>query len=68
MWRSYLELRKLSEYYGTDEEYEGDSLKCLIEDLISYKMFINTYKQNEYQEFIDKISNPNIKKIFVGSD
>ncbi|MEH7613541.1 hypothetical protein [Gottfriedia acidiceleris] len=68
IWRSYQELRKMSEYYRTDEEYIGSSLIDLIEDLKKYKMFISKNKQVEYQEFIDKISNPQIFKISVGSD
>jgi len=55
----------LSEYYRTDEEYIGSSLVDLIEDLKKYKMFISKNKQVGYQEFIDKISNPQIFKISV---
>ncbi len=40
IWRSYLELRKLSDYYLTDETFSGESLKNLISDLNNYKSLL----------------------------
>jgi hypothetical protein len=68
LWRSYLELRKISEYYRSDEEYEGQALIELINDLKRYKMFISENKQGEYQEFINEISNPSIRKVIIVGD
>ncbi|MGF6949022.1 hypothetical protein QF028_001527 [Neobacillus sp. B4I6] len=68
LWRSYLELRKISDYYLSDEEYEGQALLELITDLKRYKMFINENKQGEYQNLINDISHPAIKKIIVVGD
>ncbi|MGG4264034.1 hypothetical protein [Peribacillus simplex] len=68
LWRSYLELRKLSDYYLSDEEYIGTSIMGLIDDLKRYKMFITQHKKAEYQEFIDKISKPNVKRISIAGD
>ncbi|MGF6949037.1 hypothetical protein QF028_001542 [Neobacillus sp. B4I6] len=68
LWRSYQELRKISEYYRSDEEYEGQTLIELINDLKRYKMFISENKQEEYQEFINEISHPFIHKINIVGD
>ncbi|MDR7235974.1 hypothetical protein [Neobacillus drentensis] len=68
LWRSYLELRKISDYYLSDEEYEGQALLELITDLKRYKMFINEYKHGEYQNLINNISHLSIKKIIVVGD
>lgn len=68
LWRSYLELRKLSDYYVDFVEYKGQSLIDLIDDLNRYKMFIPQHKQELYQELIDKIDNPAICKIDVAGD
>jgi len=37
MWRSYLELRKLRDYYLTNETFSGEKLTNLISDLNNYK-------------------------------
>lgn len=68
LWRSYLELRKISDYYLSDATFEGQALNGLITDLEKYKMYINENNQGEYQSLINEISNPSIKKIFVGGD
>lgn len=68
LWRSYLELRKINDYYLSDEKYEGQGLIGLITDLERYKMFINENNQGEYQSLINEISNPAIKKIIVVGD
>lgn len=68
LWRSYQELRKISVYYRSDEEYEGQTLIELIIDLKRYKMFINENKQGVFQEFINEISQPSICKIIIVGD
>ncbi|KDE48586.1 hypothetical protein [Geobacillus sp. CAMR5420] len=68
LWRSYLELRTLSDFYASDETFSGERLKNLITDLNNYKMFISHNKRNEYQEFIDKISRSNIGKVHIAGD
>lgn len=60
MWRSYLELRRLSDYYFTDEIFSGERLSNLISELNNYKLFISVNKLNEYEEFIKQISRSDI--------
>lgn len=62
LWRSYLELRKISDYYLSDEAYEGQALIELVTDLKRYKLFINENKQGEYQNLINEISHSLFKK------
>jgi predicted nucleic acid-binding protein len=68
IWRSYLELRRLSDYYLTDETFSGERLSNLITDLNNYKSFISVNKLNEYEEFIKKISRSNIAKVHIAGD
>jgi predicted Zn-dependent peptidase len=68
MWRSYLELRKLSDYYLTDETFSGERLSNLISDLSNYKSFISVYKLNEYEELIKQISRSDISKVHIAGD
>lgn len=68
MWRSYLELRRLSDYYLTDETFSEERLSNLIIDLNNYKSFISVNKLNEYEEFIKKISRSNIAKVHIAGD
>ncbi|WP_203287892.1 hypothetical protein [Metabacillus sp. cB07] len=67
-WRSYLELRKLSDYYLTDENFSGERLSNLISDLINYKVFIPVFYLAEYEAFIDVISKSEISEIHIGGD
>jgi hypothetical protein len=68
LWRSYHELRKLSKYYSPAVQYKGPPIMRLIDELKRYKMFIVEYKLDEYQALIDKISNPNIRRICIAGD
>ncbi|WP_227936434.1 hypothetical protein [Alkalihalobacillus deserti] len=68
MWRSYLELRKLSDYYLTDETFSGESLTNLISDLNNYKSFISVHKLNEYEELIKQISSSDISEVHMAGD
>jgi hypothetical protein len=67
-WRSYLELRKLSDYYLTDETFSGEGLSNLISDLINYKLFIPANQLAEYEAFIGTISRSEIGKIHIAGD
>ncbi|MFC4323238.1 hypothetical protein [Litchfieldia salsa] len=68
LWRSYIELRKLSDYYLTDETLSGERLITLITDLKNYQRNISQDKQMEYQELIDKLSTPIIRKAHIAGD
>jgi len=69
LWRSYLELRRLNDFYLTDETFSGDRLNKLITDLKNYKMFISSNKLIEYQEFIDRLTTrSDIGKVHIASD
>lgn len=68
LWRSYLELRKLSDYYLTDETFSGDKLRQLISDLNQYQSNIPNHKQSDYQEFISKISLSKVASVHIAGD
>lgn len=68
LWLSYSELRRLSDYYLTDETLSGNRLKNLIADLNNYQKNISQEKLNEYQEFINKISKSDIDKVHIAGD
>ncbi|MGF7029224.1 hypothetical protein J2T17_000129 [Paenibacillus mucilaginosus] len=40
-WASYSHLRKLHDYYRTNEEFSGKTLNGLISDLNNYKPFLS---------------------------
>lgn len=68
MWRSFLELRKLSDYYLTDETFSGGRLSNLISDLNNYKSFISVHKLKEYEELIKQISRSDIGQVHIAGD
>ncbi|MFB5284685.1 hypothetical protein [Peribacillus sp. Hz7] len=68
MWRSYSELRRLSDYYLTDEIFSGERLSNLISDLNHYNLFISVNKLNKYEEFIKQISRSDIGKVHIAGD
>ncbi|OEH91123.1 hypothetical protein [Bacillus solimangrovi] len=68
LWGSYLELRKLSDYYLTDETFSGDKLRQLISNLNNYRSNIPNHKQNDYQEFIVKISDSKVSSVHIAGD
>lgn len=68
LWRSYIQLRKMRDYYLANEEYQDNSLRALIKELNTYKMFIDEEKKEEYQLFINTISNPSVSRIEVAGD
>jgi hypothetical protein len=68
LWRSYMELRRLSDYYLTDETLSGERLSNLISDLNNYKSFISVNRLKEYEEFIKQISRLDIGKVHIAGD
>lgn len=68
LWRSYLELRRLSDFYLTDETFSGERLSNLINDLNNYKLFISVNKLNEYEELIKELSSSEIFKVHIAGD
>lgn len=68
LWHSYSELRKLSDFYLTDETFSGERLSNLIADLNHYKLFITVNNLNEYEEFIEQISRSDIGKVHIAGD
>ncbi|NBI30177.1 hypothetical protein [Chengkuizengella marina] len=49
IWQTYKELRRLSDYYVTDETLSGKRLTNLIADLNNYQRNISQDKLKEYQ-------------------
>lgn len=68
LWRSYLELRRLSDIYLTNETFSGERLSNLITDLNNYKVFISINKINEYEGFIKQLSSSRIGKVHIAGD
>jgi hypothetical protein len=68
MWRSYSELRRLSDYYLTDETFSGERLSNLILEPNNYKSFLSVNTLNEYGEFIKQISRSDIAKVHIAGD
>ncbi len=68
LWRSYLELRRLSDFYLTNETFSGEKLSNLITDLNNYKVFISVNKLNEFEEFIKQLSSSNLDKVHITGD
>lgn len=68
LWRSYLELRRLSDFYLTNETFSGERLSNLITDLNNYKVFISINKINEYEGFIKQLSSSRIGKVHIAGD
>ncbi|MEK4245336.1 hypothetical protein MKZ20_08330 [Psychrobacillus sp. FSL K6-2684] len=68
LWRSYLELRRLSDFYLTNETFSGERLSTLITDLNNYKVFISVNKLNEFEEFIKQLSSSDIDKVHIAGD
>ncbi|KAA0543116.1 hypothetical protein FZW96_20975 [Bacillus sp. BGMRC 2118] len=68
LWKSYIELRRLSDYYLTDETLLGKRLIDLISELQSYKPNILTENLNEYEGFINKLTSPDVVKGHIAGD
>ncbi|CAM3830216.1 hypothetical protein GCM10009865_05450 [Aeromicrobium ponti] len=68
MWRSFSELRTLSDYYLTDETFSGERLNSLLSDLNNYKTFISVNNLIDYEELIKQISRSDIGKVHISGD
>lgn len=68
LWRSYLELRKLSDFYLTDETISGERLANLINDLNNYKQIVPENKHSEYEELIKQLSSSEVGKVHIAGD
>ncbi|MDM5221099.1 hypothetical protein QUF86_10260 [Peribacillus sp. NJ11] len=68
IWRSYSELRKLSDYYLTDETFSGNRLSSLITDLNNYKYLLPRNNLEEYEVFISEITRSDIGKVHIAGD
>ncbi|MFJ5770141.1 hypothetical protein [Psychrobacillus sp. NPDC093180] len=68
LWRSYLELRRLSDFYLTNENFSGERLSNLITDLNNYKVFVSLDKLNEFEEFIKNVSSSDIDRVHIAGD
>lgn len=64
----YLQLRRLSDFYLTNETFSGEKLSNLITDLNNYKVFISVNKLNEFEEFIKQLSSSNLDKVHITGD
>lgn len=67
-WACYLFLRKLSDYYRTNQEFSGKTLEGLINDLINYKPLMTAEYHTKVQSLLDAISDKNVQKIRVSGD
>ncbi|TXC89564.1 hypothetical protein FS935_16925 [Metabacillus litoralis] len=63
-----MELRKLSDYYLTNETFSGNKLSQLILDLKQYQSNIPNHNQNDYQKFISKISSSKVSSVHIAGD
>ncbi|MFD0617828.1 hypothetical protein ACFQZR_10185 [Paenibacillus sp. GCM10027629] len=68
LWASYLFLRKLSDYYCTNEEFSGKAMDGLKNDLINYKPLMDVKYQTTLQLLLDAISDNNVRKIRINGD
>ncbi|MFP3726961.1 hypothetical protein U8V72_17435 [Priestia filamentosa] len=68
LWKSYLELRKLSDYYLTDEIFSGEKLARLISDLERYQLSIPSAWKGAYTQLIRKLSKSTVAKVHIAGD
>jgi DNA repair ATPase RecN len=67
LYRSYLYLRKLSDYYK-DTSFNDDEVRKLADDLERYKSFIAKDYHSEINSLINKLSNSSIVKAVFYAD
>ncbi|QKS72329.1 hypothetical protein FLK61_37485 [Paenalkalicoccus suaedae] len=67
-WKSFLFLRKLSDYYLTDITFDRKEIDNLISDLDYISLFISKQKLKMLEKLISCLSDENIKKIHIAGD
>jgi predicted nucleic acid-binding Zn-ribbon protein len=66
-WRSFKQLKKISDYYKTDAVFNSNELTTLIADLMQITQQIDDF-QDELQQLITKLRQKNAKLLRVTSD
>jgi hypothetical protein len=67
-WGSYQYLRKIKDYYTPDIYWNKEELKEFINDLKSYKIFIDKEYLTHLNSLIDKLSDEKINRIRITGD
>ncbi|CAH1232840.1 hypothetical protein PAECIP111891_07103 [Paenibacillus allorhizoplanae] len=67
-WESYSYLKKLKNYYRTNEEFSGELLEGLICDLNCYKPLMAAEYHTTLQLFLEAISDNKVKRIRISGD
>lgn len=67
-WRSYKYLRKLQDYYSTNETFSISELKGLIEELILYMQFLSKDTQVEINWIIEVLRDDRVFKVHISGD
>ena len=67
-WESYLYLRKLYDYYRTNEVFSGKELNGLVTDLTNYKPHLVGEYQKMIQSMLEVITDKKVHKIRINGD
>ncbi|WP_289136373.1 hypothetical protein [uncultured Brevibacillus sp.] len=67
-WGSYQYLRKIKDYYRTDEYFNEASLRYLINDLINYQALIPHEFIQSYRLLIQKLSDDQVLSVRITGD
>ncbi|KRE28208.1 hypothetical protein [Paenibacillus sp. Soil522] len=67
-WASYSFLRKLHDYYRTNEEFNGEGLEGLISDLNNYKPLMAEKYHTAVELLLEAVSDKKVQKIRINGD
>lgn len=67
-WKSYLHLRKLSNYYSTNAEFSGEGLEGLVTDLINYKYLMVVEHQKAFHLLLEDLSDNKVQRVRINGD
>ncbi len=67
IWNSYIQLRKLKDYYGT-VKFNDRETKTLADDLVQYLPHIRAEYQESIKELIRQLNNSRTVKSFFAGD
>ncbi|WP_258279161.1 hypothetical protein [Paenibacillus sp. SC116] len=67
-WSSYMQLRKMKDYYKTNVRLNQSELFCFVEDLKQVRLFINSTYHTNLDSLVQSLSSANVKAIHVGGD